>query len=174
MIEAGQCGVCDLNRNHLVSWAAGLALLALGGCAKEDPVPEAFPQAAADTWLERYRANDAAGVAVLYSEDAQLLPPDAEVVAGRAAIQEFIGRTYQPGGEPLEIATVETLMFGDYAWRQGSYRLGGEDGGPPATGKFIELWKKVGGQWQLHREIWNADTPAPAMPGTDAATDEPA
>ena len=33
---------------------------------------------------------------------------------------------------------------------------------------------QVDGQWQLHREIWNADTPAPAVPATDAATDEPA
>ena len=169
-----------MNRKHLASWAASFALLALGGCAKEDPVPEAFPQEAVDTWLERYRANDAAGVAALYSEDAQLLPPDAEIVTGRAAIQEFHARTNPPGGAPLEIATVETLMFGDHAWRQGSYRLGGEDGGsPPATGKFIELWKKVDGRWQLHREIWNADAPAPAVPAndetpTDAATDEPA
>jgi uncharacterized protein (TIGR02246 family) len=174
MIGTGKSGGSGLNRNHFASWVAGFALLGLVGCAKEDPVPEAFPQQAADTWLERYRANDAAGVAALYSEDAQLLPPDAEVVTGRAAIREFIARTNPPGGAPLEIATVETQVFGDHAWRQGSYRLGATDGGPPATGKFIELWKKVGGQWQLHREIWNADTPAPAVPATDAATDEPA
>ncbi|MEX0735249.1 MAG: DUF4440 domain-containing protein [Steroidobacteraceae bacterium] len=163
-----------MNRNDLASWAAGLALLALIGCARESLVPEAFPQDRADAWLERYRANDAAGVAALYTEDAQLMPPDAVIVNGRAAIQEFIARTNPEGGAPIEIATVETLMFGDHAYRQGSYRLGGTGGGLPATGKFIELWKKVGGQWLLHREIWNADAPPPAAPAPDAATDEPA
>ncbi len=147
--------------------------LAAAGCAGS-PVPEAFPQDVADAWLERYLANDAAGVAALYTGDAQLLPPDAKIVNGRAAIQEFIARTNPPGGSPLEIATVETLMFGDYAHRQGSYRLGGSDGGLPATGKFIELWKKVDGRWLLHREMWSANTPAPATPAPDAAIDEPA
>ncbi len=150
-----------------------LLSLAVSGCA-ESPVPEAFPQEAADAWLERYLANDAAGVAALYTEDAQLLPPDAEIVEGRAAIQEFIARTNPPGGPTLEIATVETLMFGDHAHRQGSYRLGGSGGGLPAAGKFIELWKKVDGQWLLHREMWSANTPPPAAPQPDAASDEPA
>jgi hypothetical protein len=29
-----------------------------------------------------------------------------------------------------------------------------ESGG--ATFKYVVVWKKVGGQWRLHRDIWNA------------------
>lgn len=147
-----------------------LLLLASAGCAP-GPVPEAFPQDVADGWIERYTAHDAAGVAALYTEDAQLLPPDAEIVSGRAAIQEFIERTNPPGSAALEIATVETLVFGDYAYRQGSFRLNGGanaqvSGNGQVSGKFIELWKKTDGKWLIHRDIWSANAPLPAPTAT--------
>jgi uncharacterized protein (TIGR02246 family) len=145
-----------------------LAMLAAAGCAP-GPVPEAFPQDVADRWIERYAAHDAAGVAELYTEDAQLLPPDAEIVNGRAAIQEFVGRTNPPGSAALEIATVETLVFGDYAYRQGSFKLNG-GATAPVSGKFIELWKKTDGKWLIHRDIWSANAPPPASPATADAS----
>lgn len=145
---------------------------ALAACAGR-AVPEAFPQDVADAWLERYRADDAAGVAALYTEDAQLLPPDAPVVSGRTEIREFIARNFRPGGAQVEVVTVETRMFGDYAHRQGSFKLGGPGRDSGATGKFLELWKKVDGRWLIHREIWNSNAPSPAF-AADAKTDEPA
>lgn len=145
-----------------------VAALALTACLPA-PVPEAFPQDVADAWLERYELHDAAGLAALYTEDAQLLPPDAEIVSGRAAIQEFYARENPPGSAVVEIATVETLVFGDHAYRQGSFRLKGPGDGAVSSGKFIELWKKTDGKWLIHREIWSANAP---RPGT--GDDEPA
>ncbi|HEU0224993.1 MAG TPA: SgcJ/EcaC family oxidoreductase [Steroidobacteraceae bacterium] len=145
-----------------------VAALALAACLPA-PVPEAFPQDVADAWVERYELHDAAGLAALYTEDAQLLPPDAEIVSGRAAIQEFYARENPPGSAGVEIATVETRVFGDYAYRQGSFMLKGPGDGAVMAGKFIELWKKVDGQWRIHREIWSANAPPPG-----AGPDEPA
>ena len=146
-----------------------LLMLAAAGCAQA-PVPEPFPQEVADAWVERYAANDAAGIAALYTEDAQLLPPDLEIVSGRAAIQEFFGRTNPPGSAAIEIATVEAHVFGDYAHRQGSFLLKGPDGATVTAGKFLELWRKVDGQWLIYRDMWSANAPAPAT----ATPDEPA
>ena len=128
-----------------------IALL-LGACARSQ-APEPFPQEVVDEWIRRYTAHDAAGVAALYTEDAQLLPPDHEIVSGRAAIQEFVARTNPPDGPRLEFATIEALVFGDYAHRQGSFRVKGPDGATAGTGKNMELWKKVGGQWKIHRDM---------------------
>jgi uncharacterized protein (TIGR02246 family) len=146
-----------------------LLMLAAAGCA-EAPVPEPFPQEVADAWVGYYTAHDAPGMAALYTEDAQLLPPDQEIVSGRAAIQEFFARTNPPGSAAIEIATVETHVFGDYAHRQGSFLLKGPDGGTVRAGKFLELWKKVDGRWLIHRDMWSANAPAPAT----ATPDEPA
>ena len=27
------------------------------------------------------------------------------------------------------------------------------------SGKFIVIWKQEGGQWKLHRDIWNSSMP---------------
>jgi len=148
-------------------------MLVSSGCA-QSPAPEPFPQEAAETWVERYAANDAAGVAALYTEDAQLLPPDMEIVSGRAAIQEFVAKTNPPGGPAFEIATVETLVFGNYAHRQGSFKVKGPNGEALEAGKFIELWKKVDGQWLIYRDMWSANAPPAAPPAMDTALDEPA
>jgi len=149
-----------------------LAVLA-AGCV-QSPAPEPFPQEVADAWAERYAAHDAAGVAALYTEDAQLLPPNMEIISGRAAIQEFVAQSNPPGSAQLEMATTETLVIGDYAHRQGSFAISGRDGAAPATGKFIELLKKVDGNWLIHRDIWNWNASAPNPPAPDAPTDEPA
>ena len=147
-----------------------LAMLSAAGCM-QSPAPEPFPEEVADAWVERFAAHDAAGVAALYTEDAQLLPPDMEVVSGRAAIQEFVAKNNPPGGPAFEFATIETLVFGDFAHRQGSFTVKGPNGAAPETGKFIELWKKVDGKWLIHRDIWSRNAlPAPA--GTPP--DEPA
>ena len=150
-----------------------LAMLSAGGCA-QSPAPEPFPQEVADAWVERYAANDAAGVAALYTEDAQLLPPDMEIVSGRAAIQEFVAKTNPPGGPAFEIATVETLVFGDHAHRQGSFTVNSPDGTSLETGKFLELWKKADGKWLIHRDMWSGNAPPPGPPATDTSPDEPA
>jgi uncharacterized protein (TIGR02246 family) len=154
--------------------AAWIALLSLTAAAcAQSPVPEPFPQAAVDALIERFAAHDAAGVASFYTEDAVMMPPDSEPLTGRAAIQEFFARTNAPGTPPVEFATVETLVLGDHAWRQGSFRVEGPGTDAPVSGKFVELWKKVDGAWLLHRDIWNANAPRPAVP-VDAAVDEPA
>ena len=144
------------------------AILATTGCA-QSPAPEAFPQDRVATWIERYRQHDAAGVAALYTEDAQMLPPDAEVVSGRAAIQEFVRQSNPPGGPPIEIATVETLVFGDYAYRQGRFRVTDPQGKVAGTGKSVEIWHKVSGEWLIHREIWSWDQPATEPPDMEGA-----
>ena len=149
-----------------------LAMLPISGCM-QSPAPEPFPQDVADAWVQRFAAHDAAGIAALYTEDAQLLPPDMEVVGGRAAIQEFVAKNNPPGGPAFEFATIETLVLGDYAHRQGSFTVKGPDGSVLESGKFIELWKKVDGKWLIHRDMWSRNAPATAPPATDVPPDEP-
>jgi len=153
------------------AWIALLAL-AVSACA-QSPAPEPFPQATADAFAASIAARDAAATAAFYTEDAVLLPPDQEPVTGRAAIQEFFARTNGSGSADIMLATVETSIAGEQAWRQGSFRVGGTATDAPFAGKFIEVWKKVDGAWLIHRDIWNANAPRPAAP-VDAAGDEPA
>lgn len=159
------------NRPRRMPWVVAAVLAA--GCGPAG-APERFPAEAAAQFAGRLKAQDADGTAAMYTEDAVLLPPDLPPVSGRAAIREFFARTNAGGSPGVELATVETLVLGDHAWRQGSFRLDGPGDGEPVTGKFVELWKKVDGRWLIHRDIWNSNAPPPAAAAADAASDEPA
>jgi len=39
------------------------------------------------------------------------------------------------------------------------YTLVGEGGRVLGKGKYIVVWKRVAGQWKLHRDIFNSNAP---------------
>ena len=50
------------------------------------------------------------------------------------------------------------------AYEVGRYALSGQVGDID-HGKYIVVWKKVGGQWKLHRDIFNSDVAPPSAGG---------
>ncbi len=44
----------------------------------------------------------------------------------------------------------------------GNYGLKGENEAALDCGKYIAVWKKEGGAWKLHRDVFNTDMAAPA------------
>jgi ketosteroid isomerase-like protein len=62
----------------------------------------------------------------------------------------------------IKLDTVEVEGFGDMAYEVGKYALSGKTGKVSDQGKYIVVWKKVRGQWKLHRDIFNSNVPVPA------------
>jgi ketosteroid isomerase-like protein len=154
-----------MNRLHLAPWIALMALAGLAGC-ESAKAPEPFPQAAADGWLAAFNSGDAAGLALMYGKDAEVLPPDQPIVSGYAAIEEF-WKSYSPGTVRLEVSEVETTRLGDHWFREGTYSALYPTEGEPRIGKFIELWVKADSAWLLHRHMWSPNSPPPAsMPAS--------
>jgi ketosteroid isomerase-like protein len=161
-----------MNRIHVAPWYA-LAILALvAGCESAGP-PEDFPQASADAWLGSFNGGDVAGLVLMYSEDAEVLPPDEPVIAGPKEIEGF-WQAYGPGQVRIEVGAVETTKIGEYWFRQGAYKAQFPDEGEPRVGKFIELWKQENNNWLLYRQMWNRNAPLEAATKPDATADEPA
>ena len=147
-----------MKRFHLTPWIALIVLAGLAGCERTR-APEPFPQAAADGWVAAFNSGDAAGLALMYSPDAKILPPDQPIVSGNAAIEEF-WKTFNPGSVRIEISEVESRTLGDYWFREGTYRALDPTEGEPRVGKFIELWIKADSAWLIHREMWSPNAPA--------------
>jgi ketosteroid isomerase-like protein len=159
-----------MNRIHVAPTAA-LALIGLLAACQGTTPPDTFPQAAADGWLGSFNGGDVAGLMLAYSADAEILPPDEPVIAGREAIETF-WQAYGPGQVRLEQGEVESQKIGDYWFREGAYKAQFADEGEPRVGKFIELWKQENGNWLMYRQMWNRN--APIAPPADTAADEPA
>jgi ketosteroid isomerase-like protein len=155
-----------MNRIHVAPCVALMLLVAIAGCESAAP-PETFPQAAADGWLGSFNGGDIAGLALMYSDDAEILPPDQPIISGHEAIEAF-WRTYNPGQVRLEVTEAESEKLGEYWLREGTYAAVYPDEGDPRVGKFIELWKRDGKAWTLYRQIWSPNSPQPAqMPPAD-------
>jgi uncharacterized protein (TIGR02246 family) len=110
--------------------------------------------------------GDAAAIAALYTDDAVVLAPNAEMVRGKQAIKGlFDGMIQQMGAPQLTLRTIQVDEVGDMANEIGEYTLKFQAaGGAPVTdvGKYVVIWKRQGDDsWKLHIDIWNTNSPLP-------------
>ena len=153
-------------------WVVLAALAVTSGCER-GAEPEEFPQGVADAWVGSFNGGDVAGLALMYSNDAKLMPPDEPVASGPAAIEAF-WQGFNAGQVRVEVSEVDARKLGEYWFREGIYKAQFADEGEPRVGKFIELWKNEGNNWLLYRQIWNRNAPPPDQSSETAAADEPA
>jgi uncharacterized protein (TIGR02246 family) len=111
--------------------------------------------------MAAFNGGDAAGVAALYTEGGQLLPPNAGVMAGQEAIQAFWQGAMNMGIQSAQLEIVEVEGHGETAIEVSKYTLCGAGGQVLDQGKYVVVWKREGGQWKLHRDIFNSSMPAP-------------
>ena len=112
---------------------------------------------------EALAAGNAAGVAALHTEDAVLMPPNTEAVKGRPAIEKLFMAFVAAGIKGVTLTSQEVEAHGDTATELGAYSIKDATGKEIDRGKYIVLWKRVKGEWKLHRDIWNSNMPVPAL-----------
>lgn len=111
-------------------------------------------------FMETFRRGDAAGLAALYTEDGQALPPNSRLAAGRQAIQQVWQGAFDAGLTEARLESVEVEGHGDTAIEIGRYTLFAGEHQTADEGKYIVIWRRQGGTWLLHRDIWNSSRPA--------------
>lgn len=117
---------------------------------------------------EAVAKGDAAALAKLYTTDAEILPPGSPPVKGREGIEKAFASLVSQF-KKISFQTREVHPMGNLALEVSSWKLEDASGKGP-EGKGMVLWKKVGGTWQLHRDIWNDNgSPAPAPAEKPAA-----
>ena len=108
-----------------------------------------------------FSRGDAAGVAAAYTTNAQVLPPNSDVIAGQPGIQTFWQGAMHMGIKAVKLETLEVEGAGQTAHEVGRYTLQGEGDQVIDAGKYVVIWQQEGSQWKLHRDIWNSSQPAP-------------
>src|SRR5688572_31912310 len=78
-----------------------------------------------DHWLQLIKAKDAAGIAELYAEDGAVMPPNAPIGKGRAAIQQTWASMMGTPGFDLTFNPEQIVISssGDMALDRGTYTL---------------------------------------------------
>ncbi|HZR84246.1 MAG TPA: SgcJ/EcaC family oxidoreductase [Candidatus Binatia bacterium] len=135
---------------------AGLLALALShaASARSEDVRAAV-EAGNRAFIAAFLRGDARAVAELYTEDAQVIAPGAPVARGRAAIAAAWQKAIDGGVKDVALDTADVESSGDLACETGVVRLVAKDGGV-SQARYVVVWKRTGGTWKLHRDIWNA------------------
>ena len=132
-------------------------------------------RAGTQSWMQSFNSGNAGAVVALYADDAVLMPPNAPMARGVAAIKEAIAKEIagaKKNGVKLAPGSVDEVnVAGDMAWHSGSYVVKDKGGKAVDAGKFIEVWERKNGKWRIVRDMWNSDG-APATPAATAATPE--
>jgi ketosteroid isomerase-like protein len=92
----------------------------------------------------------------VYTADARILPPGAEMVSGRVAIQQFwAGAVKGLGLRRAVLLTIDAKPSGDGVVEVGRAEL--ETAGGGLSVKYVVFWRQEGGHWKWHVDIWNAN-----------------
>jgi len=110
-------------------------------------------------FMTSFAQGDAAGVAVLYTETAQLLPAYSAAITGRAAIQAFWQGCIDTGLRALHRLPSEVDQLNETINEVGAYEIYGRDGKLLDMGKYIVIWKWEQDRWQIYRDIWTSNLP---------------
>lgn len=115
-----------------------------------------------EAFMSALANGDAEGVAAQYTDDAQLLPPNADLVIGKQEIQKVMQGFIDSGVTGLNLESTEINGIGEMAFEVGKYTLSVNEQ-VVDNGKYIVIWKKDGEQWKLHRDIFNSNMPLPEV-----------
>ena len=115
-------------------------------------------QRADDKWAEAFNKGDAAALAAMYTEDAYMLPPGAEMMKGRRAIAAFWGQQMRQIGD-VKCTAFDVKPLGRNAAREISTCSFKTKAQPSQDGalKYAVVWEKVGREWELLQDIWNTN-----------------
>ncbi len=109
-------------------------------------------------------AHDAAAAAIVYDENASILPPNEPMVTGRANIKEYWQGAINAGMIDAVVKTVDAKSEGDIGYEIGTFtlRFKGLHGDTIVEqGKYTELLKRnAEGKWISIYGMWNSNDPA--------------
>jgi uncharacterized protein (TIGR02246 family) len=145
-----------------------LAVAALVGCAtagNPGDVRARILQLDAE-WSEAAQSRDVDRIVSYWADDATILPPGGPPVVGKAAIREFVAKSFENPSFRISWKTNDVVVSegGDFAYGIGTNRVNvnGPDGTPVTVdGKAVTIWRREkDGSWKCVVDIWNDAPPA--------------
>jgi uncharacterized protein (TIGR02246 family) len=144
---------------------AGSVAAAAFGADQEPAAPSEVRRRSAE-WSAAAQTRDVERILAFWSDDAVVMPPGGPSISGKAAIREYVVKSFAtPGfGISWKAVDVDVSRGGDLAWARESNRVTftGPEGKPVVIdGKAVTIWRTGSdGVWRCVADIWNDDPPA--------------
>lgn len=112
-----------------------------------------------EKFSEGFAKNDASITASGFTDDAVVFPPDANMIQGKKAIEEFWKTVMASGVKKVALNTVEISVSGDFAVERGTGVLTIHPEAVTAVEqniKYVVVWRREAKSWKNMWDIWNA------------------
>jgi ketosteroid isomerase-like protein len=113
-------------------------------------------------FAKAFVTGDSAAMVNNYTVDAKLFPPNEDKVEGRDAIAKLISQYLKYGIKEFSDSTTAVYGNADNVVEEGTLFMGDGKGNTIDKGKYVEVWRKVDGDWKLYTDIWNTSLPPAA------------
>ena len=115
-------------------------------------------------WVAAFKQRDFAVIEALYASDGLLLPSNSPPVEGPKAVVAVWKSWAELPNVDIAFAAnrIEVSSSGDMALDYGWYTFAfdTDNGRFSDRGKYVIVWKKVGGAWKIAADIFNTNLPA--------------
>lgn len=113
-------------------------------------------------------AGDAQAWTTQFTDDAVQMPPNAPANVGVSNIASWSQAFLDLFRVHFALTVDEVRVLGEWAFERGGYTISltSKAGGPPMqdVGKYVTIYqRKPGETWRMARDIWNSNSPPPAM-----------
>lgn len=147
-------------------FAAIVCAVALASCTQAPSLPADPAAIVAErnaAFMAAVAAHDGAAVGALYAEDGVVMPPGMAGIEGREAIGQYFQGGMDAGIARLELAAGDVAaVSADTIIERSTSRVFNAAGDVIEDGKYVVVWRKIGDQWFISWDIWNASAEAPA------------
>ena len=117
-------------------------------------------------WVEAFAKSDFEVIRATMAADSLLMSPNTPAVRGSDDVVEVWRGWADLAGVDIKWGANHTAIAssGDLAYSEGWYTFSfdTDNGRFEDVGKYIVIWKKVGGSWKVAVDIFNSDAPLAA------------
>jgi len=155
-----------------IAWLTCLCV-ARPALAQQDAADRAAIESVAQAWARAFNSRDSKSLLALATEDVVLVDPSLPPASGPGAREAWKKALAAAKGQIISDSK-EIVIAGDVAWRIAAFTHRAPSGEVLSRGQSLEIWKRVGGGWMIHRQMSSSvltRSPQPQPP--DAALDRP-
>ncbi len=105
-----------------------------------------------------FNAKDVEKILSLYTDNSVFMPPNKPLLRGRAALKGFYEGLLNGGSTDLTLTPDDVAGHGPLAYESGSYSM--MNGSSHDRGKFLFVFRNMGGNWKIEYTSWSSDLPA--------------
>ena len=146
------------------------ACLTLAGCTTAPKVDiqaeKNAIQSMEDQWFVAFKTSDVEKIMSFYASDAVLMDPNKPIIIGLEGIRNnansmFTDTTLLLNTYSCTVNVIEVSTSGDFAYARGQQKITvkTKEGLVQDEGKWVDVLKKIDGQWKIIVTSGNSDLP---------------